>query len=584
MENLIRGIISLGIEERSCVGVLSYNRMEWNFGFWSVVCANCVNVGIYMTNTAEEIKHIIDDCGMRAIFVENQEQYDKIKKIKEQNSESIKSLKYIITFETITPSKIGIETLTLNTLLKIGLQKNPNLRFEKKKRSKNIKTGQCCIIVYTSGTTGKSKGVMLNHDNITFCYNNVPQDQIPPNPRLISYLPCSHVAGLFADVCLAFNWGASVFFADEDALKNSLPFFLKTVKPHFFLGVPRVFEKIKLKIEEEVEKSGFFRKMVFQWAKRQGEREGLWKYEGRKASWKYFLAKRVFLKMKKKIGFEDCREFLSGAAPMDEDIRDFFLSLDIFVNNLYGLSENTFGTGLMPEDKKYYYAKSCGRPYLENSVKIDPVTKEIKLKGRGLFMGYLNNPEKTLSVLDKDFFFKTGDTGFLNKTKNLFIIGRIKELIITAGGENIAPAPIENLILQKIGQFCSFAVLVGNNRKFLSLLIVIKNANSPLEVPIDEIDENARFFLRKKNIFCDFISELKIGENFQKLKAVVEEAVFFANEKSVSNASKIRKWAVLNRDFSLPTGELTPTMKLKRSKVELHFKKDIDELYLVPSL
>ena len=583
VENLVKGLIALGIPERSCYSVISYNRPEWNLAFWTAIESNCINVGIYMTNTSEEIEHIINDSESKVIFVENQEQYNKIKKIAK---EKIKSLELIVYFDDIEKSEIGIKTISFLELQKIGLlyKNKKHIVLEKKRRSSNIKIGQCCVLVYTSGTTGKSKGVMLHHDNITFCYNNIPKEEIPENPRLLSYLPTSHVAGLFLDCAVSFNWGTSLYFADKNALKNSLPFFIKEVKPHLFLGVPRVYEKIKLKIEEEVGKSNFLRRAIFSWARDQGKKETLKQYEKKDMSWKFKLANRIFLKLKKKIGLEDTKEYISGAAPLDEKIRNFFISINIYINNVYGLSENVCGSGLLPHEKKYYYSKSCGRPYMKNTVKIDPLTKEIKLKGRGLFMGYLNNPKKTQSVLDSDFYFKTGDQGILNKTNNLFIIGRIKELIITAGGENIAPVPIENLILQKIGQFCSFAVVIGNNRKYLTLLITIKNANSPMEVPIDEIEPNAKFFLQQKNIDCDFISELLLTTNFVKLQRLVEEAIYYANSHSVSNASKIKKWVLLERDFSLPTGELTPTMKLKRNKVGLHFKKEIDSMYLEPSL
>jgi long-chain-fatty-acid--CoA ligase ACSBG len=199
-------------------------------------------------------------------------------------------------------------------------------------------------------------------------------------------------------------------------------------------------------------------------------------------------------------------------------------------------------------------------------------------------MGYINNEEKTVESIQGEKWVKTGDLGKLNEANHLHIVGRLKEIIVTAGGENVAPYPIENNIIKKLKDFVSWAVVVGDNRKFLVLLIAIRNAHSPTEVPSDEIEYESKIALAKIGIFAERISELFQAENFNKLKVIVEEAIDFANSHSISNASKIRKWCLLDRDFSIPTDEITPTLKLKRPKVEKHFAKKIEQLYNHPSL
>ncbi len=575
-----KAMIRLGVPARSCISILSYNRYEWNLAFWTAVTNNCIGFGIYMTNRPAECLHILNDSQSPLIFVENQIQYDKIIQIKK----SLKYLKHIISFEPVKSSKI-LPAILFEDFLNLGGDVSPQIEIEFVSRRKNTRAGKCAALVYTSGTTGVSKGVMLSHDNITAIFHGLRVDNVPENPNLVSFLPASHVAALFHDVCMALHYKICVHFADHDALKGSLPFYLQSVRPDVFLGVPRVYEKIRSKIENQLKEANVLKRGLVGWARGVVRKEVIDVIDGKPPSTKFKIANRIFDKLKKKIGFENVMEFFSGAAPLKAETREFFLSMNIFINNIYGLSETTGGvSGLLPEQKKFYYAKSCGKPINGVECKIDPNSQEILFRARTCFMGYLNQKSKTKAVIDKNRFFHTGDLGKLNETNNLFIIGRLKEIIVTAGGENIAPYPIENKIHEKIKDFASWVVVVGDDRKYLSVLIVIRNAHDFTNVPSDEIEVEAKQALRKRGLDVNTISDLTLKPNFQKFSEIIQNAIDFANKHSVSRASKIRKWILLPRDFSIPTNEITPTMKLKRPKVELNFRKEINTLYGSPSL
>ena len=196
--------------------------------------------------------------------------------------------------------------------------------------------------------------------------------------------------------------------------------------------------------------------------------------------------------LRKKIGMDEAIEVFSGAAPLKKKIREFFMACGLYINNVYGLSETTGGiTALLPEQKHLYYPLSCGIPIPTSEVKIDSESNEVLCRGRTVFMGYLGREAQTINAIDKNRFFHSGDLGKFNETGNMFIIGRKKEIIVTAGGENVAPYPIENNIISKINKFASWVVVIGDDRKFLTALIAIKNSHDATQVPCDEIEDEA---------------------------------------------------------------------------------------------
>lgn len=580
-KNIANAIISLGIKSRSCIGILSYNCSKWFLAFYGTILADCVPAGLYMSNSPETCHQVLDDCKAPLIFVEDDIQLTKILKVWDK----LPHLKYVVTFNKVTNVVNNPNILTFEEFLSIGVRSAIHNELELASRIDNQKPGKCAVLVYTSGTTGVGKGTMLSHDNCTMFLNYIKNFDIPPGSKIISYLPVSHIASMSLDIMTTVLKGWSVYFADKDALKGSLADYIKMVRPKIFLGVPRVYEKIQNKIEQKVKQSNILRKSIFNFARNQGDKEFRTVLQGIEPSWKYKLAsKLVYNKIRKEVGFDETMIFLSGAAPLSEKTQKYFHDLGIFIINAYGLSETTGGIStLFPHELHEFQYNSCGKPLVGSEIIIGD-EKELLFRSRTCFMGYLNKEEDTKNMIDNKRRVHSGDIGKFDEKNRLYIKGRIKELIVTAGGENVAPYPIESKIMEKLKGFASWVVVIGDNRKYLSLLVVIKNANDLMQKPGDELEADAIKALENLGINATTMKQLFEKENFAKLSKVIQNAINYANSYSVSNAAKIKRWIILPRDFSIATEELTPTLKLKRKKIEKHFKNDIDEIYNKPQL
>jgi len=581
IKKMARAFVKLDIPTRSCVGILAFNSAKWALAFFGAVMSDIIPTGLYNTNSPETCLQVLSDCQAKAVFVDDIDQYNKILKIQDQ----LPSLKYIFTFDKLEIAS-NPKVMTFNELVKLGEEKTTRLEEEIHRRFSSQKPGKCMTLIYTSGTTGEPKGVMLSHDNITFLLSIINEFKYETKMRVVSYLPLSHIAGLFMDLITILYIKGSVYFADKDALKGTLPWYLQEVKPHIFLGVPRVYEKIADTIKHTVNNSNPIRRAIFNWSLKQGLREHEDVLNRREPTWRYKLAnKLVFDKLKAKIGIQNVQHYLYGAAPMKEETRKFFYSLGIALNNLYGLSETTGAiSGLTPNNMHEFNLKSCGKAFDGVEIVIGN-EDEILFKSRTCFMGYLNKENDTKNVIDSLGRVHSGDMGKLDEKKNLFITGRLKELLITAGGENVAPYPIENHILKRLGGFVSWAIVIGDKKPFLSLLLAFKNKNDPSKTPDDELDPHAIQALKQYGVTVSKLSEvLKNPEHMKKISKLVNEAVEYANQQAVSKACFVRKWAILPRDLAMATDDLTPTLKLKRRNVEKHFKTEINNLYMEPRL
>lgn len=445
-------------------------------------------------------------------------------------------------------------------------------------RLRKMAGNECCAIFYTSGTTGNAKGAMMSHDNFIFvaegCYENL--GNIKNGAEVfVSYLPLSHLAAQISDVFCAILCGGTVYIADKDALKSSLLYTLVEAKPTFFLGVPRVYEKIQEKLMAAGAQTGFTKRMVAKWAKNVTLKHHVDRLSGHPSSSVQFqiASKLILSKVKQALGLQNCKNFITGAAPLKESTRDFFLSLDIQLFDGYGMTETT-GVHGMAGTKNLRFS----RGFKGTETKIVNFNEEgqgeICIRGRNVFMGYINEPEKTAEAIDDDRWFHTGDLGFIDGDGLIHITGRLKELLITSGGENIPYVKIENAI--KAGSpAISNAFLVGDKQRFLAILVTLKTKLNDDGTSTDDLDTDALTWLRS------------FGVQHSKLSSVVDEKALLnaiqsvidrVNSKSTSRAQKIHKFVILLQDFSIPTGELTPTMKVKRNFV-LNKYQDLIECF-----
>lgn len=533
------------------------------------------------------------------------------------------------------------------------------------------KPGHCASIVYTSGTTGKGKGVLLSHDNYSYLAYIIaktlkpeaaevalkellkidPQTSpVPPSPqphqapsqpnstdqhskddskdkaleetnqefsdanlkfsfaakvdqfgtkpkeseseeipRILSYLPLSHVAAQFFDIVASCSLGASVYFADPEVLKGQkLLQYLQLTKPTHFFSVPRVFEKMRESVLSQVEASNVVRRTLVKSAFKTGLKNFHLKMTNpQKLGLRYkMMDKLVFSKLKQKMGLDKCQFFIYGAAPLAKEVREFFASFGVYLNNIYGLSETASGfVGTNMGFPHEYTLKSVGKSFPGLELRIEPGTGEVLCKGRSCFMGYLNNIQATQKVIDKRRYFHTGDIGTIDKFGQLWITGRIKELLITAGGENVAPNAIEEKLKKYLGNLFWQIVCIGDKKKFISALFFMKNKNDPTMGVAEELDELVIQELAKLGIKASTYSEvLDHPQNRRNLFDYVQKMVNLANEEVVSRAARVKGFAIPKSDLCMKLEDLTPTLKIKRNNVNSRFKKEIDRIYMASKL
>jgi long-chain-fatty-acid--CoA ligase ACSBG len=425
---------------------------------------------------------------------------------------------------------------------------------------------------------------MMSHDNVIFNLKNViEQYKIShTDPEVtVSYLPLSHIAGSVIDVFLTISIAATVYFADKKALKGTLINTLLAARPTFFFGVPRVYEKFHEKMSHAIEGTRGLSKFLATWATNTAMNYHLNNFYGKSTSTiSYLVAKRLVLnKIKAKVGLERCKFTMVGAAPFNVDTLKFFLGLDLPIFELYGMTENglTFAT-----HSEAFRLGSVGKCVINTEAKIlnpnEDGVGEICTRGRNSFMGYVYNIEKTRETIDDELWLHTGDVGYIDKNGFLYLTGRIKELIITAGGENIPFLNIENAVVAECSAI-SNAFLIGDKRKFLTMLISLKTEVDSNGVPQDELAEDTLHHMTELGLNYKLISEILDAGPDEKVLNLIQGAIDRANAKAISNAQRVQKFMILPNDFSMHTGELGPTMKLKRGFVLQKYKKEIDEFY-----
>ncbi|XP_014609244.1 PREDICTED: long-chain-fatty-acid--CoA ligase ACSBG2 isoform X1 [Polistes canadensis] len=574
VRTVAKAFLKLGLQRYHSVCILGFNSPQWFISDIAAIYAGGFAAGIYTTNSAEACQYCAQHSRANIIVVEDSKQLEKILQIRK----NLPHLTAIIQYEGIPKEK---DVLSWHELLEIGKQESDD---KLESILKTIGVNECCTLVYTSGTVGNPKAVMLNHDNLLHNVRSAKKrvDFETAKEILVSYLPLSHVAAQLVDIFLTMSLAATVYFADKNALKGSLVETLVAVKPTAFLGVPRVWEKIYEKMQLVARNNSRVKTWIASWAKAQGLLYNMNKMNGVDYKhWGYVIAKwLVFDKVKTTLGLDKCRFFFTAAAPLSIEVKKYFVSLDISIMEAFGMSECSGPHSLaLPNNCRL---GSVGtilpgfRTKLENPN--ESGEGEVCMYGRHIFMGYLNDPEKTKEAKDEEGWLHSGDLGKLDADGILYITGRIKELIITAGGENIPPVHIEELILSELPAL-SNVLLIGDKRKYLTVLVTLK-AETKVDTgePLDELTSDTLRWLKSIGSNAKTVSEI-VNSKDPLVYKEVEEAIKRANTKATSNAQKVQKFRILPHDFSVPTGELGPTLKLKRNFVSNMYANLIEEMY-----
>ncbi|EDQ85947.1 uncharacterized protein MONBRDRAFT_38583 [Monosiga brevicollis MX1] len=574
-----KAFIHFGLDRHHSVGIIGFNSPEWFIADLGAVFAGGFASGIYTTNGPESLQYVADHSRSQFLFVEDRKQLAKIKEVQDQ----LPTVKLVVMWGEPVEEKdrkdLKIKVIGWDEFMRGG---RDVAEHEVHNRMKVQSPGECCTLIYTSGTTGTPKAVMMTHDNITWTAKALSTHARLDDHRqehIISYLPLSHIAAQILDMHAPILMGAKVWFAQPDALKGSLPTTLAEVRPTIFLGVPRVWEKIEEKMRIVGAQSTGLKKKIATWAKRKGMEASMADQRGERRPSGFGLAnKLVFKKIRAKLGLDRCHFLATAAAPISRETLDYFLSLYLPIMEVYGMSENT-GPQTVNRSGNHTTG-SVGVTMAGLETKIDNPDAngdgEICMRGRHVMKGYLFNEEKTRETIDEDGWLHTGDVGRMDDRGFLFITGRIKEIIITAGGENVAPVPIEDT-MKACCPILSNVMVIGDKRKFLSQVVTLKcEVDVESGEPLDKLTDQVIEILSSIGSSATTVSAAREDP---KVIEYIDAKRKEANNKSVSRAQNVQKSYILPVDFSVPGGELGPTLKLKRPVVYEKYKDVIDGLY-----
>ncbi len=548
-----RGLGKMGVKPGDRIAILSENRVGWVIADMGILCTRAITVPIYPTNTPEQIEYMVNHSGARIIFVSGKFQYTKLLKIRK----SIPGLELVVSFERF----IGDPLLPVTTFYQLSEIDSPVTPEEQKEIEAGIdriEPDDMLTLIYTSGTTGVPKGVMLSHNNIltNTRYLTEQSGVIDENAVLLSFLPLSHILERTAGYYLTICNGALLAFADsiEKVAENMVE-----IRPTVMVCVPRLFEKIYHRIFENAHQMPAVKKALFHWAVDVGKRYVVATYIDRQPSTlltlEHAIADRlIFSKIRARFG-GNMKLFCSGGAPLDKTINEFFWVIGIPIFEGYGLTETS--PALCFNNFEHIRFGSVGFALKETEFKIAE-DGEILVKGPQVMLGYYNDPVATAEVL-QDGWLKTGDVGHIDDGF-VFITDRKKELIVTSGGKNIAPQPIENEL--KMDKYVSSAYVYGDRKPYLTALIV-PNLERLLE------------FAKEKHIHYYQIDDLVMHEPVQQLFELRLAEI----NKRLPPYETIKKFVLLAHDFSIDGGELTPTLKLRRKIIYEKYKHKIEDMY-----
>jgi long-chain acyl-CoA synthetase len=547
VRELARALLALGFTTGDTVSILGFNRPEWAYAAVGAMAAGGAAAGIYTTSSASEIRYIAGHAESKVLVVEDATLLERVLSI----ADELPALQKIVTMlpcDSRDPRVIGFDAF-LATGKAVDTERLDQ-------RIASLEPGGLASLIYTSGTTGPPKGVMLSHDNLAFTASLAQElAGAGASDCSLSYLPLSHIAEQMFTIHGSVTMGGSVYFAES---LEKVPDNLKEVQPTLFFGVPRIWEKFHAKVSGGIANAKGPKRRLVEWARRVGLRVSQLRMKGREPvgllALEYKAAKRlVFDKLKPAMGLGRARFCVSGAAPIAKEVLEFFASLDVVILEVYGQSEDCGPTScnLVGRTK----LGTVGPPAAGVTVKIAD-DGEILVRGRNVFLGYMKDPEATREVL-VDGWLHSGDLGALDEDGFLTITGRKKDILITAGGKNIAPKNLEADL--KNHPLVSEAVVIGDRRKYLTALVTLD-------------PEALEAFGRTHGLGP---AEL---HQHPSVRASIQATVDEIN-KDLARVETIKRFTILSRALSIESGELTPTLKVKRKVVSEHFASEIEAMY-----
>lgn len=549
VERAARAMIHLGVAEGDAPTIIGFNAASWSIAHLAGMMLGGKPAGIYTTNSPVELKYVVEHAESPILFIENKEQWDKLVQVRDE----LPLLKTVVLFRG-HPKIPGADALTWDEFMALG---EMSYQDELLRRLQAIEPETVATLIYTSGTTGPPKGVMITHKNLRATAQIASQlVSATPEDKVLSYLPLSHIAEQVFSIHGPSFLGFKTYFATSLA---DLPENLKEVQPTILFGVPRVWEKLYDGVSAKLATATGVKKKLADWALGVGAKSAPYRMEGKVPPGllgvQFRLAdKLIFSKVKEALGLAENRVAISGAAPIVPEVIDFFLSIDIVIQEVYGQSEDTGPTcfNLIGSMKR----GTVGRPVPGLRLKTAP-DGEIMIKGDNVFPGYFKNEAATKEALTEDGWLYTGDIGVVDQDGFVTITGRKKEILITAGGKNIAPANMEAAL--KRHPFINEAVLIGDARRYLTALLTIE-------------PERLEEWCKENN------ASPKDAHTDPRLIALIQQHVDEINEE-FATVEQLKKFSILPKNFSVEDGQLTPSLKVKRRVIYERYAEEIEQMY-----
>jgi long-chain acyl-CoA synthetase len=559
VDEIANGLLSLGFAKGDCASILSNTVVEWVWADLAVLSCSGVSNGIYPTDASNQVHYLCEDSRTRVLFVEDDEQLDKALEVRS----TLPLLRKIVVFDmeglrTLDdPNVISLDAL--RALGRAHKAAHPNALQE---RIALCQPEDLAILVYTSGTTGKPKGAMHLHSSLVFTVHGynllVAQDE---NDERMCFLPLCHIAERMGGEYSALYTGAKLNFVENP---ETIPENVREIAPTVFTGVPRVWEKFYSGVMISLKEAGALQQATYAWSIGVGTTiaEKVLAQEP-VSGWlklKFRVAQVLTLNnVRKLIGIHRARYLVTGAAPISPDLVRWYLALGVPMLEVWGMTETCGASTGVPPDRMR--PGSIGPAASYNEVRLDPVTSEILVRGKNVFAGYLNLPEKTAETIDADGWLHTGDVGIMDSDGYFRITDRMKDIIITAGGKNITPSELENDL--KFSPYITDAVVIGDKRPYLTVIVMIDH-------------ENVEKFAQDQDVpFSNYASLTKAPE----IQALIQGELERVNKK-FARVEQIKKFFLLENQLTAEDEELTPTMKLKRKLVEKKYAPQIEAMYL----
>ncbi len=555
------GLIELGFEPGETVSILGNTRQEWLFCDLGALCAGGVSSGIYPTDSATQVQYLSEDSRSVYLFVEDEEQLDKALEAREQ----LPLLRKIVVWDM--EGLRGLDdpqVISLERLREIGRERIARLGAaadaEWRARIDSRRPGDLAILIYTSGTTGKPKGAMLSHHNVVYSIHGfnliIAQNE---SDEHMCFLPLCHVAERMAGAYFSLYTGAVLNFVENP---ETIPENVREIQPTVFLAVPRIWEKFYSGVMIGLAEATGLEKLAYKWAIGVGMKM-VALYEagqpigaGLKAL--HWLGRFLVLNnVRKLIGIHRCRFLITGAAPISPDLVRWYMALGIPMLEVWGMTETGGGATCTPVSRIKPGMIGIANAYCEVKVADNG---ELLVRGDNIFMGYLNQPEKTAETIDAEGWLHSGDVGYADADGFFKISDRLKDIIITAGGKNITPSEIENQL--KFSPYITDAVVIGDKRPYLVCLIMIDQ-------------ENVEKFAQDHDIpFSNYASLCRAPEILRLIEGELARV-----NKEFARVEQVKKFRLIEQKLGAEDEELTPTMKLKRKFVNQKYADLIESMY-----